>query len=112
MCTPDSHESSGGGWGNHRPSAPISLAITWHGIARTVLLELKQHLGKAVTLLLCSSSKNKVERGALAHERIGTPFNSLEFPTDIVLLAVLWRLRSKLSLRDLADTNLHSKPQL
>src|SRR5258708_39613091 len=64
--TPDSHQESGGGWGNHRPSARISLAITWHGMARTVLSELKQHLGKAVTLLLCSSSKNKVERGALA----------------------------------------------
>jgi putative transposase len=32
-----------------------------------------------------------------------TPFNYLEFPTDIVLLAVLWRLRSKLSLRDVAE---------
>src|SRR5438477_1594380 len=32
-----------------------------------------------------------------------TPFNYLEFPTDIVLLAVLWRLRYKLSLRDLAE---------
>ena len=27
------------------------------------------------------------------NERTGTPFNSLEFPTDIVLLAVFWRLR-------------------
>lgn len=34
--------------------------------------------------------------------RTGTPFHSLEFLTDIVLLAVLWRLRSKLSLRDVA----------
>jgi transposase-like protein len=32
-----------------------------------------------------------------------TPFNSLEFPTDIVLLAVVWRLRYKLSLRDIAE---------
>jgi hypothetical protein len=32
-----------------------------------------------------------------------TPFNSLEFPTDIVLLAVVWRLRYKLSLRDVAE---------
>jgi transposase-like protein len=31
------------------------------------------------------------------------PFNSLEFPTDIVLLAVVWRLRYKLSLRDIAE---------
>src|SRR5258708_19114341 len=26
------------------------------------------------------------------NERTGTPFPSLEFPTDVVLLAVLWRL--------------------
>ena len=32
-----------------------------------------------------------------------TPFNFLEYPTDIVLLVVLWRLRYKLSLRDLAE---------
>ena len=35
--------------------------------------------------------------------RTCTPFNSLEFPTDIVLLTVLWRLRYKLSLRDIAE---------
>jgi putative transposase len=37
------------------------------------------------------------------NERTATPFNRLEFPTDIVLLVVLWRLRYKLSLRDLAE---------
>src|SRR5260370_17505147 len=37
------------------------------------------------------------------NERTGTPFNSLEFPTDIVLVAVLWGLRYKLSLRDVAE---------
>ncbi len=37
------------------------------------------------------------------NERTGTPYNYLEFPTDIVLLVVLWRLRYKLSLRDLAE---------
>src|SRR5690348_11907205 len=37
------------------------------------------------------------------NERSGTPFNFLEFPTDIVLLVVLWRLRYKLSLRDLVE---------
>ena len=37
------------------------------------------------------------------NERTGTPFNFLEYPTDIVLLVVLWRLRYKLSLRDLAQ---------
>src|SRR5918997_1488174 len=37
------------------------------------------------------------------NERTCTPYNYLEFPTDIVLLVVLWRLRYKLSLRDLAE---------
>lgn len=37
------------------------------------------------------------------NERTGTPFNCLEYPTDIVLPVVLWRLRYKLSLRDLAE---------
>lgn len=37
------------------------------------------------------------------NERTGTPYNYLQFPTDIVLLVVLWRLRYKLSLRDLAE---------
>jgi len=37
------------------------------------------------------------------NERTGTPFNHLQAPTDIVLLVVLWRLRYKLSLRDLAE---------
>ncbi len=37
------------------------------------------------------------------NERTGTSFNYLEFPTDIVMLVVLWRLRYKLSLRNLAE---------
>jgi transposase-like protein len=37
------------------------------------------------------------------NERTGTPFNHLEAPTDIVFLVVLWRLRYKLSLRDVAE---------
>jgi hypothetical protein len=37
------------------------------------------------------------------NERTGTPFNFLEYPTDIVLLVIVWRLRYKLSLRDLAE---------
>ncbi len=36
------------------------------------------------------------------NERTGTPFDHLQYPTDLVLLVVLWRLRYKLSLRDLA----------
>jgi len=37
------------------------------------------------------------------NERTGTPFNHLQVPTDIALLVVLWRLRYKLSLRNLAE---------
>ena len=45
------------------------------------------------------------------NERTGTPFNLLEYPTDIVHLVVLWRLRYKLSLRDLAEMFLQRKCQ-
>jgi putative transposase len=45
----------------------------------------------------CSTCKR------IFNERTGTLFNFLEYPTDIVLLVVLWQLRYKLSLRDLAD---------
>jgi putative transposase len=37
------------------------------------------------------------------NERTGTAFNDLQFPTDIVLMAVLWRLRYKLGFRDVAE---------
>jgi transposase-like protein len=37
------------------------------------------------------------------NEHSGTPLNDLQFPTDIVLLAVLWRLRYKLGFRDVAE---------
>ncbi len=36
------------------------------------------------------------------NERTGTPDNHLQYPTDLVLMVVLWRLRYKLRLRDLA----------
>ncbi len=45
----------------------------------------------------CSACKR------IFNERTGTQFNHLQFPTDIVLLVVLWRLRYKLSLRDLSE---------
>src|SRR6266508_2478252 len=41
------------------------------------------------------------------NERTGSQFNHLQFPTDIVLLVVLWRLRYKLSLWDLAEMFLY-----
>ena len=37
------------------------------------------------------------------NERTGSPFNDLQFPTDLVLMAVLWRLRYKLGFRDVAE---------
>ena len=37
------------------------------------------------------------------NERTGSPFNDLQFPTDLVLLAVLWRLRYKLGFREVAE---------
>jgi transposase-like protein len=36
-----------------------------------------------------------------SNERTGTPYNHLEYPTDVVLLVVRGRLQCKLSLRDL-----------
>jgi len=45
----------------------------------------------------CTSCKRRF------NERTGTPFIDLQFPTDIVLMAVLWRLRYKLSFRDVAE---------
>ncbi len=41
--------------------------------------------------------------GKTFNERTGTPYNFLEYPTDIVLLVVLWRLRYNLTLRDLSE---------
>jgi putative transposase len=37
------------------------------------------------------------------NERTGSVLNRLQLPTDIVFLIVLWRLRMKLSLRDLTE---------
>ena len=66
----------------------------------------------------CTSAqtKERVERTDLGYrrfrccgcgrefnERTGTLFNRLQYPSDIVCLVVLWRLRYKLSLRDLAE---------
>ena len=41
--------------------------------------------------------------GRRFNERTGTPFNDLQYPTDIVPLAVLWRLRAKLGFGDAAE---------
>jgi hypothetical protein len=36
-------------------------------------------------------------------ERTGTSFNHLQYPTDVACLVVLWRVRYKVSLRDLPE---------
>ena len=37
------------------------------------------------------------------NERTGTHFNHLQYPTDVVCLVVPWRVRYRLSLRDLSE---------
>lgn len=64
----------------------------------------------------CASTKEQTQKTTLGYcvfrcsackhlfnERPGTSLNFLEYPTDVVLLVVLWRLRYKLGLRDLAE---------
>ena len=46
---------------------------------------------------------NAETRHKSCNERSGTLFNILDYPTDMVLLVVLWRLRYKLSRRDVAE---------
>jgi len=41
--------------------------------------------------------------GRRFNERTGTPFNFVEVPTDIVFQVVLYRVRYKLSVRDVAE---------
>lgn len=63
--------------------------------SKTSQLAEKTSLGYKI--FRCSQCKRKF------NERTGTVYNHLQFPTDIVLLVVLWRVRYKLSLRDLAE---------
>jgi len=37
------------------------------------------------------------------NERTGTSFNHLQYPTDVVCLVVLWHVRYKVNLRELAE---------
>ena len=41
--------------------------------------------------------------GKQFNERSGTLLNRAQYPSDVIALVVLWRLRYKLSLRDLAE---------
>src|SRR5579862_4709065 len=53
---------------------------------------------------LCCGWNFRILRGqSMFNERTGTAFNDVHCPTDIVMLVVLWRIRYKLSLRDLVE---------
>ena len=65
--------------------------------AATTTTELTKRTHLGYRTYRCSACRRQF------NERTGTSYNYLEFPTDIVLLVVLWRLRYKLSLRDLAE---------
>jgi transposase-like protein len=41
--------------------------------------------------------------GKQFNERTGTALNRAEYPSDVIALVVFWRLRYKLSLRDLVE---------
>src|SRR4028119_951213 len=69
--------------------------------ASTITIELTKRTHLGYRIFRCSECQRTF------NERTGTPFNNLQFPTDIVLLVVLWRVRYKLSLRDLAEMFLH-----
>ena len=43
------------------------------------------------------------KRDLTYNERTGSPFNYLSIPTDVLFLVLFWRLRYKLSLRDVAE---------
>ena len=59
------------------------------------MLRRKTNLG--YTTFRCGRCRRKF------NERTGTPFNFLEFPTDIVFQVILFRLRYKLSFRNIAE---------
>src|SRR5919199_1617813 len=65
--------------------------------AATTTTELPKRTQRGYRIFRCSACRRQF------NERTGTPCNYLEFPTDSGLLVVLWRLRYKLSLRDLAE---------
>jgi putative transposase len=65
--------------------------------AATTTTELTKRTQLGYRIFCCSTCRRQF------NERTATPFNYLEFPTDIVLLVVLWRLRYTLSRRDLAE---------
>ena len=69
----------------------------WAYCSSTATTELSRKTSLGYRTFHCSACRRKF------NERTDTPFNLLQFPIDVVMLAVLWRLRYKLSLSDLAE---------
>ncbi|MBD3885875.1 IS1 family transposase, partial [Phormidium tenue FACHB-886] len=65
------------------------------GSARTTCLQRTTNLGYA--MFRCKACRRTFNK------RIGTPFNFIEVPTDIVFQVLLCRFRYKLSFRDIAE---------
>ena len=61
------------------------------------VLKRKVRTGLGYQIYYCRACRRRF------NQRTGTPFNDLQFPTDIVLMAVLWRLRYKLGFRDVTE---------
>ena len=91
----------GGDWG----ILPVSQRETWRGdvtmpcpyCAAATTTELPRTTTLGYRMFRCRACRRT------CNERTGTPFNHLQVPTDIVQLVVLWRLRYKLSLRNVAE---------
>src|SRR4051794_29357903 len=94
--------------------APLSLANKGSGGYRTVLTEARTKM----RCLECGSEAitERPERTAQGYrrfrcracgkqfnERSDTLLNRTQYPSDVIALVVLWRLRYKLSLRDLPE---------
>ena len=61
------------------------------------VLKRKVRTGLGYQIYYCRACRRRF------NQRTGTPFNDLQFPTDIVLMSVLWRLRYKLGFRDVTE---------
>lgn len=80
-----------------RSSSTITACSSYAGGAATATTEQSRRTALGYPTFRCRAC------GRLCNERTGTPYNSLQYPTDVVLLVVLWRRRYELGLRDLAE---------
>ena len=58
----------------------------------------------------CSASDKLAMPGRQSNERSGGILNRTQYPSDVVALAVPWRLRYRLTLRDLSEMFLPARP--